>query len=146
MEDSSEDESAIFITQSQRSENAAAVALRRSCATRLYEGGVPEQVIVETTGHRSCDGVREYKCTSSTLKRKASEILQGATPKRAEIDVKEKNEKLFNNDVEEKYDGQREETGLQGLSEKVLDENQSEDYNQSVVISTHSTKIVISYK
>ena len=40
----------------------------------------------------------------------------------------------------------REETGLQGLSEKVLDENQSEDYNQSVVISTHSTKIVISYK
>ena len=106
MEDSSEDESAIFITQSQRSENAAAVALRRSCATRLYEGGVPEQVIVETTGHRSCDGFREYKCTSSTLKRKASEILQGATPKRAEIDVKEKNEKLFNNDVEQKYDGQ----------------------------------------
>ena len=81
MEDSSEDESTIFITQSQRSEN-----------------------------------------------------------------VKEKNEKLFNNDVEQKYDGQREETGLQGLSEKVLDENQSEDYNQSVVISTHSTKIVISYK
>lgn len=81
MEDSSEDESAIFITQSQRSEN-----------------------------------------------------------------VKEKNEKLYNNDVEQKYDGQREETGLQGLSEKVLDENQSEDYNQSVVISTHSTKIVISYK
>ena len=81
MEDSSEDESAIFITQSQRSEN-----------------------------------------------------------------VKEKNEKLYNNDVEQKYDGQREETGLQGLSEKVLDENQSEDYNQSVVISTHSTKIIISYK
>ena len=54
---------------------------------------MPEQVIVETTGHRSCDGVRENKCTSSTLKRKASEILQGATPKKAEIDVKEKNEK-----------------------------------------------------
>ena len=36
--------------------------------------------------------------------------------------------------------------GLNGLSEKVLDENQNEDYNQSVVISTHSTKIVISYK
>ena len=61
MEDSTEDESAIFITQSQRSENAAAV-------------------------------------------------------------------------------------GVNGLSEKVLDENQNEDYNQSVVISTHSTKIVISYK
>ena len=121
-------------------------SLRRSCATRLYEGGVPEQVIVETTGHRSCDGVREYKCTSLTLKRKASEILQGATPRKAEIDVKEKNEKLFNNDVEQRYGEQREETGLHGLSEKVLDENQNEDYNQSVVISTHSTKIVISYK
>ena len=42
-------------------------SLRRRCATRLYGGGVPEQVILETTGHRSCDGVREYKCTSSTL-------------------------------------------------------------------------------
>ena len=58
----------------------------------------------------------------------------------------EKNEKLFNNDVEQRYGEQREETGLHGLSEKVLDENQNEDYNQSVVISTHSTKIVISYK
>ena len=65
-------------------------SLRRSCATQLYEGGVPEQVIVETTGHRSCDGVREYKCTSSTLKRKASEILQGAIPKKVEMAAKEK--------------------------------------------------------
>ena len=70
--------------------------VRRWCATT-------SQVIVETTGHRSCDGVREYKCTLSTLKRKASEILQGATPKKAEIDVKEKDVKLFNNDVEQKY-------------------------------------------
>ena len=60
---------------------------------------MPEQVIVETTGHRSSDGVREYKCTSSTLNRKASEILQGTIPKKVEMDVKEKEEKLFNNDV-----------------------------------------------
>ena len=58
-------------------------SLRRSCATRLNnEGGVLEQVIVETTGHRSCDGVREYKCTPSTLKGKTSEILQGGIPKK----------------------------------------------------------------
>ncbi|CAB3997050.1 Hypothetical predicted protein, partial [Paramuricea clavata] len=31
----------------------------------------------ETTGHRSSDGVKAYKCKSSSLKRKASEILQG---------------------------------------------------------------------
>ena len=41
---------------------------RRSSATCLYQSGVPKQVIVETTGHQSFDGVRE--CTSSTLKRK----------------------------------------------------------------------------
>ena len=77
-------------------------SLRRSCATRLYESGVPEQVMVETTGHRSSDGVRKYKCTSSTLKRKTSEILQGTILKKVEMDVKEKEEKLFNNDVEQK--------------------------------------------
>jgi len=42
-------------------------SLRRSCATRLYDGGVPEQLIHETTRHRSFDGVRAYKCTSSAL-------------------------------------------------------------------------------
>ena len=33
-----------------------------------------------------------------------------------------------------------------GSSEKVFEEKQNEDYNPSVVISTNSTKIVISYK
>ena len=114
-------------------------SLRRSCATRLYDGGVPEQVIRETTGHRSRDGVREYKCTSSTLKRKASEILQGSIPKKVEMDVKEKVENLFKNDV-------KQQTEEMGLNENVFQEKQNEDYNQSVVISTNSTKIVVSYK
>ena len=42
-------------------------SLRRSCATRLYDAGVPEQVIQETTGHRSSDGIKAYKCTSPRL-------------------------------------------------------------------------------
>ena len=50
---------------------------RRSCATRLYEQ-VPEQVIQEKRGHRSSDGIKANKCTSSSLKRKASELLQGS--------------------------------------------------------------------
>ena len=33
-------------------------SLGRSCATRLYDSGVPEQLIQETIGHRSSDGVR----------------------------------------------------------------------------------------
>ncbi len=55
-------------------------SLRRSCATRLYDAGVPEQVIQETTGHLSSDGIKAYKCTSSSLNRKASELLQGSFP------------------------------------------------------------------
>ena len=35
-------------------------SLRQSCATNLYDNGVPEQVIQETTGHRSVEGVRAY--------------------------------------------------------------------------------------
>ena len=58
-------------------EHYANHSLRRSSASRLYDAGMPEQVIQETTGHRSSDGVKAYKCTSSSLKRKASEILQG---------------------------------------------------------------------
>ena len=77
---------------------------------------MPEQVIRETTGHRSCDGVREYKCRSSTLKRKASEILQGSIPKKIEMDVKEKEENdLLKNDV-------KQQTEEMGLSEKVFKE------------------------
>ena len=49
--------------------------MRRSCATNLYHNGVPEQVIQETTGHRSVEGVRAYKRTSSAMKRKMSAIL-----------------------------------------------------------------------
>ena len=65
-------------------------SLRRSCATRLYDSGVPEQLIQETTGHWSSDGVRTYKCTSSALKREASEILQGSLSKKAVTDVEKK--------------------------------------------------------
>ena len=52
-------------------------SLRRTCATRLYDKGLPEQLIQETTGHSSADGVRCYKHTSSSAKRRASEIVQG---------------------------------------------------------------------
>ena len=50
-------------------------SLQRSCATNLYDNGVPEQVIQGTTGHRSVEGVRAYKRTSSAKRRKMSAIL-----------------------------------------------------------------------
>ena len=58
---------------------------------------------------------------------------------KVEMDVKENVENLFKNDV-------KQQTEEMGLNENVFQEKQNEDYNQSVVISTNSTKIVISYK
>lgn len=51
-------------------------SLRATCATRLYERGVDEQVIQEVTGHSSL-AVRGYKRTSDQMKANVSSILQG---------------------------------------------------------------------
>ena len=58
----------------------------------MYDGGVPEQLIQDTTGHQSSDDVGASKCTSLALKREASEILQGSVSKKAVIDVEKKDE------------------------------------------------------
>ena len=102
-------------------------SLRRSSASRLYDVGMPEQVIQETTGHRSSDGVKAYKCTSSSLKRKASEILQGNLPK-TKGDTKSKSMDDKPTDCE--------------VDECVL----TGDSSQRLVIATTKTKICISYK
>ena len=113
-------------------------SLRRSCATQLSDGGVPEQLIQETTGHRSSDSVRAYKCTSLALKREAreaSEILQGSLSKKAVIDVEKKDE----NGAGENYTARE----VKAVSPEKCDQGRS---NQSVVVSTNSTRIVISCK
>ena len=43
---------------------------RRSSATRLYQSVVPEQVIVETTGHRPFDAVRDLNVHRQHLSKK----------------------------------------------------------------------------
>ena len=50
-------------------------SLRSTTATRLYQAGVDEQLIMETTGCRSLEGVRSYKRTSVSQKEKISDIL-----------------------------------------------------------------------
>jgi len=52
-------------------------SLRATCATRLYNNSVDEQLIMERTGHRSTKGVRAYKRTSDTLLRNTSVIIDG---------------------------------------------------------------------
>ena len=41
-------------------------SLRATSATRLFNAGADEQLIMERTGHRSVDGVRSYKRTSTS--------------------------------------------------------------------------------
>ena len=111
-------------------------SLRRSCATRLYDGtGVPKQLFQETAGHRSSDGVRAYKCSSSALKREASKILQGSLSKKAVIDVEKKDE----NGAGENYTARK-------VKAVCPEKCNQEVNNQSVVVSTNYTGIVISYK
>ena len=54
-------------------------SLRATTATRLYQAGVDEQLIMETTGHRSLEGARSYKRTSEDQKEVLSDILNTHT-------------------------------------------------------------------
>ena len=54
-------------------------SLRTTAATRLYESGVNEQLIMERTGYRSLEGVRSYKRTTAQQKQSISDILNQAT-------------------------------------------------------------------
>lgn len=53
-------------------------SLRASCATRLYNRGIDEQLITEVTGHRS-NAVRDYKRTSEEQRVEVSRILNNDT-------------------------------------------------------------------
>ena len=50
-------------------------SLRATTATRLYQAGVDEQLIMERTGHHSIDGVRSYKRTNAEQQENLSDIL-----------------------------------------------------------------------
>ena len=53
--------------------------LRVTTATRLFDEGVDEQLIVDRTGHSSTDGVSTYKRTSDKLKELTSDVLNCGT-------------------------------------------------------------------
>ena len=54
-------------------------SLRATAATRLYQAGVDEQLVMEKTGHRSIEGVRSYKHTSEQQLQQLSDILHGSS-------------------------------------------------------------------
>ena len=53
-------------------------SLRATSASRLYQTGIDEQLIMERTGHRSIEGVRSYKITNVDQEKAVSNILQQA--------------------------------------------------------------------
>ena len=56
-------------------------SLRATTATRLYQSGVDEQLVMERTGHRSLEGVRNYKRTSDMQREALSDILNSKKPR-----------------------------------------------------------------
>ena len=56
-------------------------SLRVTSATRLFQSGVDEQLIMSHTGHRSVDGVRSYKRISDEQKKAVSGILSSTCTK-----------------------------------------------------------------
>ena len=54
-------------------------SLRVTNATRLFQSGVDEQLIMSRTGHRSVQGVRTYKRVSEDQKLVLSSVLNAAT-------------------------------------------------------------------
>ncbi|XP_062585825.1 uncharacterized protein LOC134247485 [Saccostrea cucullata] len=48
---------------------------KKTCATQLYIGGVPEAEIMNVTGHRSEQGVRKYMKSNVEMKKSISKIL-----------------------------------------------------------------------
>ena len=49
--------------------------LRVTTATRLFQSGADEQLIMDRTGHRSVDGIRAYKRVSEEQEKEVSSIL-----------------------------------------------------------------------
>ena len=136
-------------------------SLRRSCATNLYDNGVPEQVIQETTGHRSVEGVRAYKRTSSAMKREMSAILNQSesslgsdherrnTKKRC--DREDAEDQIEQHEVSDKREVSVCDIGSHALNAESMEERHDKvetkgESCKNIVITTGETKIEICYK
>ena len=59
-------------------------SLRVTTATRLFQAGIDEQLIMERTGHHSTDGIRTYKRSSVQQQEELSDILSLSKKPRVE--------------------------------------------------------------
>ena len=56
-------------------------SLRRTAAMRLFQAGCDEQLIMDVTGHRSTDGVRECKEVCLDQRKALSDVIQNPRKK-----------------------------------------------------------------
>ena len=59
-------------------------SLRATAATRLFEAGVDEQLIMQRTGHLTTAGVRSYKRVGENLRSITSDVLNCAKKVKSE--------------------------------------------------------------
>ena len=62
-----------------KTENRSNHSLRATAITRMQEEKVPENIIMEQSGHLSKEGVRSYEKTSESQKKDVSDILSDIT-------------------------------------------------------------------
>ena len=62
-----------------KTENRSSHSLRASAITRMQEKKLPENVIMEQSGHLLKEGVRSYEETSEFQKKEVLEILSDIT-------------------------------------------------------------------
>ena len=66
-------------------------SLRATAATRMFDAGVDEQLIMNRTGHSSTSGVRSYKRITHGLREMTSSVLNAPNPTdsvRVDSDIK----------------------------------------------------------
>ncbi|XP_045167184.2 uncharacterized protein KIAA1958 homolog [Mercenaria mercenaria] len=90
---------------------------KKTCATTLYQGGIPEEEIMKRTGHRSTTGVRKYQKPSPAMLKEISNTLNPPqTTIKAQCEtVNEKNAESVLKDNDESVDNKRSDPSFKGL-------------------------------
>ena len=75
-------------------------SLRATSATRLFDAGVDEQLIMSRTGHSSAEGVRLYKRITENLREKTSDVLNTRAVKDVKASASSTETSMFKDDTD----------------------------------------------
>ena len=71
-------------------------SLRATAATRMFDAGVDEQLIMNCTGHSSTSGMRSYKRITTGLKEMTFNVLNESEPEKFKKNLNLRNLRLKN--------------------------------------------------